>query len=567
MLRALRRVILAVLLLLPATLARADGAVPKGYQVTASSALFQGVDHITLTGSDPAESVHVARVAPGAPTALKAVSAYDHIPHRTADQELPSDMCRREACIAGINGDFHDVDTDQPLGGVVTGGRMLRSPRAGYDQFTVARDGTLHAGALGWSGSLTATGGTAITLNGVNVDQGSASVVLYTPAWGGSTPSGAESELVLRAAGPVGNLGVTAVDIVGSRRSSGAIPGDGAVLSATGPGATALADLAARVARGTTPRGAQLQLQTSIEAVESIGVNPVLLRDGKRVYPTVVNGFTSSHNPRTLLGWNPSGEVVLVTVDGRRDDAVGTTLAESADLMLGLGATDAVNFDGGGGTTFVVGGDVKNLPSDPGNPGPPAYPDGHVIAPGHVERLAPNSLVIVPKPADPAPSPAPSDPTTTTTAPAADPGSGSTGGDIPLTTGGGLHPIGGIDGPASVDDPVFVTGGAGLYPRRLMPAPDKERPKGKNGKAPRDGGATGGDLNVAWPPGLTLPGPGDGSGGEQSALPLDGDDTGGPLLDLGMSLAALVASGMILVVLTGISRVRRSRRVRPPLWL
>ena len=200
--RGLQRVFLAVLLLLPATLARAQGTVPNGYQVNASTALYAGVEHLIITTTDPAESVHVARVAPGAAVAMKAVSAYDAIPHRTAGHELPSDMCRRVACIAGINGDFHQPDSDQPLGGVVAGGRMLRSPRAGYDQVTLARDGTLHAGALGWSGSLRAGGGAGVTLSGVNVDRGANHVVLYTPAWGTSTPSGAETEIVLRAAAP-----------------------------------------------------------------------------------------------------------------------------------------------------------------------------------------------------------------------------------------------------------------------------------------------------------------------------------------------------------------------------
>jgi exopolysaccharide biosynthesis protein len=40
------------------------------------------------------------------------------------------------------------------------------------------------------------------------------------------------------------------------------------------------------------------------------------------------------------------------------------TLAELADLMRELGARDALNLDGGGSTTLVLGGRVVNRPTD-----------------------------------------------------------------------------------------------------------------------------------------------------------------------------------------------------------
>src|SRR5207245_4203097 len=43
---------------------------------------------------------------------------------------------------------------------------------------------------------------------------------------------------------------------------------------------------------------------------------------------------------------------------------IGMTMDEAADLMIGLGATEAINLDGGGSTAFVVDGAVTNRPSD-----------------------------------------------------------------------------------------------------------------------------------------------------------------------------------------------------------
>ena len=61
----------------------------------------------------------------------------------------------------------------------------------------------------------------------------------------------------------------------------------------------------------------------------------------------------------------------MVTVDGRQPGySVGVTLAEMGRLMVSLGATDALNLDGGGSTVMAARSprtgvfDVVNRPSD-----------------------------------------------------------------------------------------------------------------------------------------------------------------------------------------------------------
>lgn len=75
-------------------------------------------------------------------------------------------------------------------------------------------------------------------------------------------------------------------------------------------------------------------------------------------------------HPRTAAGVTADGRtLILLTVDGRRPGAsVGATLPEMADLMLELGAHDAVALDGGGSTSFFLkradGTLLTNQPSD-----------------------------------------------------------------------------------------------------------------------------------------------------------------------------------------------------------
>jgi exopolysaccharide biosynthesis protein len=103
-----------------------------------------------------------------------------------------------------------------------------------------------------------------------------------------------------------------------------------------------------------------------------IGGWPRIVRDGIVVAgdaPTIegtISRNAEARHPRSAVGVSRDGAtLLLVTVDGRQEKSVGMTLVELAGLMRQLGAWQAMNFDGGGSTTMVVGGAVVNVPSDP----------------------------------------------------------------------------------------------------------------------------------------------------------------------------------------------------------
>jgi hypothetical protein len=181
-----------------------------------------------------------------------------------------------------------------------------------------------------------------------------------------------------------------------------AIPADGAVLSASGRAAGALQDLWTRVQQGNADSWALLRLEAPGGVVESLGGSPILVREGKRWFADVDDNFTRGRHPRTLVGWTPAGEALLVTVDGRQpEESVGMTLAEAADLLLGLGATEGINLDGGGSTTFVTSGAVANSPSDVAVKGSGGLVIRHSALAGdkvlgHVERPVADALAVVP---------------------------------------------------------------------------------------------------------------------------------------------------------------------------
>lgn len=70
-----------------------------------------------------------------------------------------------------------------------------------------------------------------------------------------------------------------------------------------------------------------------------------------------------SHEPRTALGYNEE-KLFLVVADGRQPKySTGLTLYELSSILIELGATEAINLDGGSSSTFVVNNEVINKPS------------------------------------------------------------------------------------------------------------------------------------------------------------------------------------------------------------
>ncbi len=74
--------------------------------------------------------------------------------------------------------------------------------------------------------------------------------------------------------------------------------------------------------------------------------------------------FVETRHPRTAVAKLKDGKFLMITVDGRTESSGGIGLQDLAEYLLGLGATDAMNLDGGGSTTMFLDGKVVNHPSD-----------------------------------------------------------------------------------------------------------------------------------------------------------------------------------------------------------
>jgi hypothetical protein len=101
---------------------------------------------------------------------------------------------------------------------------------------------------------------------------------------------------------------------------------------------------------------------------EAIGGGPVLLQDGKIITDYTPELFppdiTTTLAPRTAIGYTAQGEIIHLVVDGRQVHSRGVGLQTLAEIMLGLGCSDALNLDGGGSSCIFMGDSLLNKPSD-----------------------------------------------------------------------------------------------------------------------------------------------------------------------------------------------------------
>jgi len=102
---------------------------------------------------------------------------------------------------------------------------------------------------------------------------------------------------------------------------------------------------------------------------------PLLVRDGAPCVDGDPEGFaagqrqfdsdiTAGRYPRAALALLEGARMLAVACDGRADDEAGLTMAELAEALVALGARSALNLDGGGSTSLVCGGRLRNVPRE-----------------------------------------------------------------------------------------------------------------------------------------------------------------------------------------------------------
>jgi len=279
--------------------------------------------------------------------------------------EKTSSIAKRHGAFAAINAGFFRLDSSiwagDAAGLLVVDHRLLSENTNGRVTIAITNTSKRTEVAFGhfgnaWSRRLMIGTGQAVAVNGFNRERTVHEIVIYTPEFGASTLTTGGFEIVVR------NGRVTHLSNIGSNR----IPADGFVISAAERSLLAKSISAGTKVRILDPAAATAQPGGDAEDITN-GV-PQLIKDGKIditwQQEKTSKAFVETRHPRTAVAKLKDGKLLMITVDGRSEASGGIGLQDLAEYLLSLGATDAMNLDGGGSTTMFVDGKIVNHPSD-----------------------------------------------------------------------------------------------------------------------------------------------------------------------------------------------------------
>lgn len=310
-------------------------------------------------------------------------------PGAVAQREKLSDLATQSGAVAGINGDFFDIDkSNAPLGMAIDERRLLKSPDEFVKFAGVGTDGVGRLRDAGFAGTVALPGDEA-PLQGLNrFKLHSGQIGAYDSRWGsyGRARTVDDSSSVTTAVVRDGRVAQ-----VSDGTLEGPIAPDAVELVGREGGAARLASLAPgdRVTTASSPT-----FSSPLGAPFAFGLGGVsyLVRDGALVDAGAADGVDRPFYPRSGIGFSEDGRTMfLVLVDGRQATSTGfSRTLDFAKLMQDTGASDALHLDGGGSATMVVRGPRESQARVVNNPSDGAEVTG---LPG-TERPVPNGVGI-----------------------------------------------------------------------------------------------------------------------------------------------------------------------------
>jgi hypothetical protein len=358
-----------IALVVPATAAAmsvSPATARTASRTRSTTTIAPGLTLTKINTSDPMQ-IRVLTIDPSKPVTVDVATAGGTF----GSYARPSTIGANRNALAAINGDF--TVAGRPLHPFAEDGFVRGSGLQSGGEFAVSQDEShlyLGSPSLAMSGHDVSRGSSSFAVSALNTGApGSGQIVAFTAAGGSiQEPPGDACSVRLLSSSKLhwspGQLGLYKdwkVDTVKCQTAALSL-GKGMVLSSklTGTGADEIKAMRA----GDTVRLAWNPGWAGV--MDMVGGMPLLVNDGAVVAKNDCGTYFCDRNPRTAIGVTADGKVLFVVVDGRAAGiSIGMTLQGLAREMVSLGATWAVNLDGGGGSAmWVKGSGIVNRPSD-----------------------------------------------------------------------------------------------------------------------------------------------------------------------------------------------------------
>lgn len=262
---------------------------------------------------------------------------------------------------AAVNGGFFTIagkEQGSPIGVLLTEGMFINPPYKGRTCLGWNDQNQAAFGHLECSTRVTFPNGGYMEITAFNREVKDSGVVLFTPHFGQPTPLFKTQGIELLLDG----------NRIEEIRTSGGnpIPAGRRVLGVYGPSASLLSSLR---------EGDILGIDQSLNGddpywgsmTQAIQGGPFLLRKGQIVMEDekLSDSVVNRRHPRTVMGLTAKGQWFFFVGDGRRAvHSLGFTLQETAEILKKEGVSYALNLDGGGSSSLMVGERILNVLSD-----------------------------------------------------------------------------------------------------------------------------------------------------------------------------------------------------------
>jgi hypothetical protein len=344
--------------------------------------LHDGVEYARVEhkiGSDPVK-INLLRL-----DLMKVRLDVHHALDKAIGLETTSSIAKRKGAVAAINSGFFRLDKSEWAGDassvLAIDGRLLSESSNGRTAIFIKDDEPqqtiiFQPVDLGSGIQLFDDRSFVHALDyiGINRERKADELIIYTPEFHTTTLTNNDGLEVI-----VQN---NAIFYIQDGKGSSPIPQNGFVLSASGTKRTELLNIA-KLGRSvyqhfntSYPFGTSKDLVSNGRQLGAFSLGndivagvPQLIKNGKIditwEQEKASRSFVETRHPRTAVAKLKGGKFLMTTVDGRQPGvSVGMTLQELAEYIRSLGATDAMNLDGGGSTTMYLDGKVVNTPSD-----------------------------------------------------------------------------------------------------------------------------------------------------------------------------------------------------------
>ena len=265
--------------------------------------------------------------------------------------------------IAGINAGFFNRNNYYALGAVRSNGVWRSSPILNRGVVAWDNAGNWAFNRLSYREDIRGSNGETLTSDLLNSGYVKAGVARYSPAWGDSYKPITDYEVIVTVQSRASSVPPKEEVIKQEFAQKGgqgsySIPRDGYLLVFR-----SFKSGAAKIPVGTTLERNQLLNPTNIGQFPNVmGAGPLLVQNGQIVLNGGAEQFSAAFNSqsasRSAIARTGDGKIILATVHGTAAESSGATLREWSEIMLRLGATDALNLDGGGSSSLAIGGDL-----------------------------------------------------------------------------------------------------------------------------------------------------------------------------------------------------------------